>query len=227
MLERPPHHDRRRRRVTALRNISGKLSGSRNTERDLSEFDPDACFYCRKRFDRGQMRYPIRNFNWPEPDFGSVCMPCFKKADFDVTSRQQRYERECQGCGEPILTRPKVSSPGRYAASAAISARCGNDIGGRIRGAAKHAKSNLCRRARMRAFARMPVDNLPIGRGNGPARTRMAEMLQRAPEADRRRAAAARQARWRRRARDGRLVVSSNVPRDAVKHWLVAYANHE
>jgi predicted nucleic acid-binding Zn ribbon protein len=102
MLERPPRAARRR--VTALRNISGKFSGSRNAGGNLSEYDPDACFYCGRRFDRGQMRYPIRNFDWGA-DLVSVCVTCFKEeADFDVTSRQPRYERQCNGCGEPIMT---------------------------------------------------------------------------------------------------------------------------
>jgi hypothetical protein len=100
MLDRPPSA----RRVTPLRNISGKFSGSRNAKGDLSEFDPDACLFCGKRFDRGQMRYPIRNWGPWEPDFVSVCMPCFKDIDDpDYTSTQKRYERECNGCGEPIL----------------------------------------------------------------------------------------------------------------------------
>jgi hypothetical protein len=96
---------RERGRVTVLRNISGKFSGSRNTGSDLTEYDPDTCLFCRKRFDRGQMRYPIRNWEAWEPDFGSVCMPCFKDIDDpDYTSKQERYERDCNGCGEPILT---------------------------------------------------------------------------------------------------------------------------
>ena len=106
MLNRPqpPAARAARRRVTAPRNISGKFSGSRNAGSDPGEFDPDACHYCCKRFDRDQMRYPIRNWEPWEPDFVSVCMACFKQADADVTSRQQRYERRCQGCGEPIMT---------------------------------------------------------------------------------------------------------------------------
>jgi predicted nucleic acid-binding Zn ribbon protein len=106
MFDRPQAR-RDRRRVTALRNISGKFSGSRNAGGNLSEYDPDACL-CGKRFVRGQMRYPIRN--WPTHDddlqasLGSLCMPCFKEAHVSETSRQQRYERECNGCGEPIMT---------------------------------------------------------------------------------------------------------------------------
>jgi hypothetical protein len=36
----------------------------------------------------------------------SLCMVCFKSASADETheKQQQRYQHECQGCGEPMLT---------------------------------------------------------------------------------------------------------------------------
>jgi len=90
--------------VTDARYISRKTLQKRNAD----EPGPDACFYCSAAFQPDQMRYPIRNFggvrSWFEPDFVSVCMDCFKQADDDVTSKQTRYERKCQGCDAPILT---------------------------------------------------------------------------------------------------------------------------
>src|SRR6516165_12593411 len=96
MLERPPF------RVTAPRKSFRKFSRTCNA---TTNYDPDACCYCREPFQSGQMRYPIRNWD-PDP-WGvrrvSVCMPCFKAANVEAASTQARYERECCGCGEPIL----------------------------------------------------------------------------------------------------------------------------
>jgi hypothetical protein len=89
--------------VTGSRYFSRKLSRSRN---DQYSADPSGCHHCRKSFAAGQMRYPVMtavNFGggWA---LASICMPCFKCASSDETSRQKRYERECSGCGEPMLT---------------------------------------------------------------------------------------------------------------------------
>jgi hypothetical protein len=84
--------------VTDARKFSRKISQSRNDDWP----GPDECFYCCEAFAADKVRYPVRNWNWPEPDLVSICWECFKEADWDVTSRQDRNPRKCEGCGALI-----------------------------------------------------------------------------------------------------------------------------
>jgi hypothetical protein len=99
---------RKRKRVTPIRYSTGRLSGSCNKGAHGDPIrDADRCHYCRVRFEAGQMRYPI----WTEVirlwqyGLASICMACFKEEATDSeTTKLERFERECHGCGEPILT---------------------------------------------------------------------------------------------------------------------------
>lgn len=95
---------RKRTRVTPIRYFSGRLSGSRNVDYEISR-DPNRCHWCEKKFRSCQTRYPIKTDITERGDWGlvSVCMDCFKKASKSETSHQERYRRECRGCGEPLL----------------------------------------------------------------------------------------------------------------------------
>lgn len=88
--------------VTRKRKFSRKLSQSRN---DYSAH-PNGCHHCRQAFNSGQTRYPIvtsinRGNGW---GLASVCMDCFKCASETETSKLDRCQRACRGCGEPMLT---------------------------------------------------------------------------------------------------------------------------
>ena len=101
--------------VTGTRYISRKISTSRNDE---PATDPTVCHWCRESFASGQMRYPIFdgvNFGsgW---ELVSVCMDCFKDASDEYASPYPRYERDCYGCGEPMLP-PIVRRFGRQVCS--------------------------------------------------------------------------------------------------------------
>lgn len=106
--------------VTDSRNNSEKMSDSRNAEWPTEyppgsygeayalgymKANPSVCHHCREKFAVGQMRYPIRTeveeYGWA---LASVCMDCFKCASDEETSNQKRYQCECRGCGEPMLT---------------------------------------------------------------------------------------------------------------------------
>lgn len=92
--------------VTPIRYFTGRLSGSRNGKAECIR-DPDRCHYCQGRFTAGQMRYPlwtVLDNYWLNMGIASVCMPCFKDAPADEATKLERFERECHGCGEPILT---------------------------------------------------------------------------------------------------------------------------
>jgi hypothetical protein len=95
-----------RRRVTGTRFISGKLSRSRNDDNLGRSLEAHTCHWCREPFRPGQMRYPVMtdtSLGWA---LASLCMDCFKCASTDETHEkwQARYERDCDGCGEPMLT---------------------------------------------------------------------------------------------------------------------------
>lgn len=107
-----------RRRVTPLRNISGKLSGSRNgrgfqNDNLCRSVDATSCHWCREKFQHGQMRYPIMDGTtngWDGPV--SICMECFKDADSSNALSDKRLsprqQRQCEGCGEPVFVSPDI-----------------------------------------------------------------------------------------------------------------------
>ena len=106
--------------VTATRYFSEEMSASRNatwfhglSRNDRCSIDPDAftpnagvCHHCRNTFAADQTRYPIMTdldlkMGW---GLASVCMVCFKGASKDETGPQERHQRDCRGCGAPMLT---------------------------------------------------------------------------------------------------------------------------
>jgi hypothetical protein len=90
--------------VTDTRYFSEEISTSRNA--DPYQADATACHHCKDKFSQGQMRYPIMTGVWHGTGWGlaSVCIECFKVASTDETSTQERVQRDCCGCGEPMLT---------------------------------------------------------------------------------------------------------------------------
>jgi hypothetical protein len=109
------------RPVTATRNFSEKVSPSRNADwfhglsrNGILKVDPDAfkanaraCHFCRNTFAADQTHYPIMTdvenigIGWT---LASVCMACFKVASDDEIGPQKRFQRDCRGCGAPMLT---------------------------------------------------------------------------------------------------------------------------
>jgi len=79
-------------RVTDKRKSPAKISRISNA---------DACHHCQENFKPGQMRYPAYGDTL---QVVSICMDCFKAASDEVTTKLDRYQRRCQGCGEPMLT---------------------------------------------------------------------------------------------------------------------------
>ena len=72
------------------------------------ETDPEVCHWCRTAFrPPTSLRFPILT----EVRFGSgwervsICADCFKRdVSWDEATRQERYARDCRGCGEPLKT---------------------------------------------------------------------------------------------------------------------------
>jgi hypothetical protein len=109
------------RPVTATRYFSEEISASRNATwfhglsrnqilaADPNAFKPNAnvCHFCRNAFLEGETRYPIMT-DVDEAkmggDLASVCMICFTVADEAETGPQKRFQRNCRGCGAPMLT---------------------------------------------------------------------------------------------------------------------------
>jgi hypothetical protein len=106
-------------RVTATRYFSEEISTSRNADwfwglshNGILQVDPDAftanarvCHFCRNPFAADQMRYPIMtDVEEKGRALASVCMICFKVADEAETGPQERCQRDCRGCGAPMLT---------------------------------------------------------------------------------------------------------------------------
>jgi hypothetical protein len=106
--------DPKRRSVTAIRLVSGKLSGSRNETPSPyagRSIDATVCHTCRKLFKPGQMRYPILNGTTAGWALVSICMECFKSDDWCKScdpSRGPRQAMECPGCAEPIFVSPDL-----------------------------------------------------------------------------------------------------------------------
>jgi len=119
----------RRGSVTPLRHFSGKMSGSRNARRTRDgcwdherSVDASCCYWCRDRFDPGQMRYPILHEWNCQPV--SLCLDCFKHPDvesYDPAAIQASAQKEadefhasyaahCQSEGRPP---PDVPAPRR------------------------------------------------------------------------------------------------------------------
>jgi hypothetical protein len=115
------HHSGLGDRVTDTRHFSEKISTSRNADwfrglsrNDCVSIDPDAfkadarvCHHCRNPFAAHQTRYPIMTdvenigIGWT---LASVCMACSKVASDDEIGPQERCQRDCRGCGAPMLT---------------------------------------------------------------------------------------------------------------------------
>jgi hypothetical protein len=92
--------------VTDARYFPRKLSQSRNDAGMARSIEAFSCHWCRKPFQPGQMRFPVTtdcSVGW---ELVSLCMDCFKCASAEETHEkwQRRYERECRGCNEPMLT---------------------------------------------------------------------------------------------------------------------------
>ena len=109
--------------VTPIRHFSGKMSGSRNANGPSKCAEGtngwfadqpqsgDVCYYCRARFEPGQMRYRIMNaipLGWGP---AVLCMDCFK-VETDVSilglgpngQPASRHTMQCTGCAEQINT---------------------------------------------------------------------------------------------------------------------------
>jgi hypothetical protein len=108
--------------VTDTRYFSGKLSHRRNDGVLRRSVEAHTCHWCREKFRPGQMRCPVTTSTSVGWAVVSLCMDCFKQASPEETheNQQPRYQRECRGCGEPMLTplygrfRWQVCSPRCY-----------------------------------------------------------------------------------------------------------------
>jgi hypothetical protein len=100
--------------VTPLRNIFGKLSGSRNATPNPyagRSIDATRCHWCEAPFQRGQMRYPMLDDTTAGWALVSVCIDCFKGDNYSRSSDPSpspRQEHVCPGCGEPIFVSPHL-----------------------------------------------------------------------------------------------------------------------
>lgn len=111
--------------VTHTRHFSGKMSGSRNAKADRPDqcregtygwlwaqpSSGDVCYYCRSKFDAGQLRYRIMQGVPTGWGAALLCMECFKtENDVDVLGSDgqgkpaTRHTIQCSGCGEYIST---------------------------------------------------------------------------------------------------------------------------
>jgi hypothetical protein len=104
--------------VTHTRHSSGRMSGSRNTDRvcDYREgtngwlaeqpSSGDVCYYCRERFAPGQIRFRIMNCVPVGWGAALLCMDCFKAETDDscLGYGATRHTMRCDGCGEQINT---------------------------------------------------------------------------------------------------------------------------
>jgi endogenous inhibitor of DNA gyrase (YacG/DUF329 family) len=114
-------------RVTPLRSIFGKMSGSRNeapSQYNGPSIDAGSCHWCRQKFQRGQMRYPMvdSTFKSYPYELVSLCLECFKLPDANSVEPEDwiehikgarpnlkpRQEHTCPGCGEPIFVSPDL-----------------------------------------------------------------------------------------------------------------------
>ncbi len=118
--------DQKQRTVTPTRHFSGKMSGSRNADGPSKYaegtygwlFDQpqsgDVCYYCRQKFEPGQLRYRIMNSvmsannGWGP---ALLCMDCFKQENSaDILGLglngkpASRHTMQCSGCNEYINT---------------------------------------------------------------------------------------------------------------------------
>ena len=123
----PTPDDQKQTTVTSIRHFSGRMSGSRNADRQPDKYPEgsngwlceqpssgDVCYYCRERFEPGQMRYRIMNaVNSAPHGWGPavLCMGYFK-AETDVSvlglgpggQPASRHTMQCAGCSEYIST---------------------------------------------------------------------------------------------------------------------------
>jgi hypothetical protein len=125
--------------VTRIRHSSGKMSGSRNA-READTYpewtygwlsaqpqSADVCYYCRERFEPGQLRWRIKHSIPAGWGPALLCMDCFKQEN-DVSvlggdgsgKPAPRHTIRCEGCGEYIST---ILNP-RYRSWNYCSNRC-------------------------------------------------------------------------------------------------------